>query len=57
MRTLTAQNLALYLGCECSDLHNYRFNQHEVTTFLLSKHFDLFGWIAEGLALDKNQRA
>jgi hypothetical protein len=35
-----------------SDLQHWRFNQHEVTRFLLSKHFDLFGLIPAGLAID-----
>jgi hypothetical protein len=29
-------------------------NQHEITLYLLSKQFDLFGLIQSGLALDKN---
>jgi hypothetical protein len=35
------------------DLHNWRHNQHEVTRWLLSKSFDLFGLIEQGLAIDK----
>lgn len=38
-----------------SDLQNYKFNQHEVTLWLLSKHFDLFGLIDSGLAIDKTK--
>lgn len=34
------------------DLHKWRHNQHEVTRWLLSKGFDLFGLIDEGLAID-----
>jgi len=30
-------------------------NQHQQTVWLLSKHFDLFGWIPAGLALDKTK--
>jgi|SRR6185503_12902026 len=30
-------------------------NQHEITRYLLSKHFDLFGLIEAGLALDKTK--
>jgi hypothetical protein len=35
------------------DLHIYKHNQHEITTYLLSKHFDLFSWIESGNAIDK----
>jgi len=38
-----------------SDLHHYKFNPNEVTKFLLSKGFDLFNLIPEGLALDKTK--
>jgi len=31
-------------------------NQHEITRYLLSKHFDLFGLIESGLAIDKTNR-
>jgi hypothetical protein len=36
-----------------SDLHAFKHNQHEVTRYLLSKGFDLFGLIESGLAIDK----
>lgn len=36
-----------------SDLQHWNFSQHEVTRWLLSKHFDLFGLIESGLAIDK----
>lgn len=29
--------------------------QHQQTVWLLSKHFDLFGWIPAGLAIDKTK--
>lgn len=35
-----------------SDLGKWDYNQHEVTRWLLSKHFDLFGLIPAGLAID-----
>ena len=30
-------------------------NQHQQTIWLLSRHFDIFGWISAGLALDKTK--
>jgi len=38
-----------------SDLHKWDFNPHEVTKYLLSKSFDLFGLIEAGLAIDKTK--
>lgn len=35
-----------------SDLHNYKYNPHVVTHYLLQQHFDLFGLIDAGLAVD-----
>lgn len=35
------------------DLHNWRHNQHETTRWLLSKGFDLFNLIPDGLAIDR----
>jgi hypothetical protein len=35
------------------DLNNLKYNQHEITRYLLLKHFDLFGLIEAGLAIDK----
>ncbi len=35
------------------DLSHYKHNQHEVTRWFLSKHFDLFGLIKAELAIDK----
>ncbi|HTH58284.1 MAG TPA: hypothetical protein VL728_19695 [Cyclobacteriaceae bacterium] len=35
------------------DLHHWRYNQHEVTKWLLSKGFDLFGLIDARLAIKK----
>lgn len=37
-----------------SDLHLFKHNQHEVTRWLLSKGFDLFGLHEAGLCLYKN---
>lgn len=37
------------------DLNNYKFNPHEVTRYLLSKGFDIFGLIESGLAVDKTK--
>lgn len=34
------------------DLHPYKYNQHQITMYLLSKHFDLFSLIEADLALD-----
>lgn len=39
-----------------SDLHKYKFNPHEITHYLLSKHFDIFNLIPEGLAIDKTKQ-
>lgn len=39
-----------------SDLSNYKYNRHEVTRWLLLKHFDLFGLIEAGLAIDKTKQ-
>ena len=30
-------------------------NQHQQTIWLLSRHFDIFGWISAGLAIDKTK--
>lgn len=30
-------------------------NQHFVTKYLISKHFDIFGWIEKGLAISKTK--
>lgn len=38
-----------------SDLSPFKHNQHEVTLWLLSKRFDLFGLIESGLAIDKTK--
>jgi hypothetical protein len=38
-----------------SDLHKWDFNPHEVTKYLLSKSFDLFGLIECGIAIDKTK--
>ncbi len=38
-----------------SDLQHYKYNQHDVTRYLLSKHFDIFGLIEGGLAIDKSK--
>lgn len=35
-----------------SDLHNYKYNPHVVTHYLLQQQFDLFGLIDAGLAVD-----
>lgn len=35
-----------------SDLHNYKFNPHIITHYLLKQGFDLFGLIDAGLAID-----
>jgi hypothetical protein len=37
------------------DLHHYKHNQHEITRWLLARHFDLFGLIDAGLAIDKTK--
>lgn len=34
------------------DLHHYKHNQHAITTYLLSMHFDLFGLIESGEAVE-----
>ena len=36
-----------------SDLSVWRHNKHKITAYLLSKHFDLFGLIESGEAIDK----
>lgn len=33
------------------DLQNYKHNQHEITLYLLSRHFDLFNLIKSGIAI------
>lgn len=38
------------------DLHNWRHNQHEVTRWLLSKGFDLYGLIEAVFAIDSTER-
>lgn len=35
-----------------SDLSNWKHNQHEITRYLISKSFDIFNLIPEGLAID-----
>jgi hypothetical protein len=35
-----------------SGLSNYKFNPHLITHYLLTQHFDLFGLIDTGLAID-----
>lgn len=39
------------------DLHPYKFNQHEITHYLLKQGFWLFGddWFKEGLIIDKTK--
>jgi hypothetical protein len=37
---------------ECKDVY---MNQHFVTRYLISKQFDLYGWIKKGLAIDKTK--
>lgn len=41
-----------HVWADC-DLSNYKHNQHAVTLWCLSKNFDLFNLIPEGLAIDK----
>jgi hypothetical protein len=36
-----------------SDLHKWKFNPNQVAHYLLSKHYDLFGLIESGAALDR----
>ena len=36
-----------------SDLSVWRYNKHKITAYLLSNHFDLFGLIESGEAIDK----
>ena len=38
-----------------SDLRKWDFNTHEITRYLLSRSFDLFGLIDAGLAIDKTK--
>lgn len=35
------------------DLSHMKHNQHMVTKLMISKHFDVFGWIEKGLAISK----
>lgn len=39
-----------------SDLHNWPMNPHLNTLYMLKKHFDLFGLIEAGLAIDKTKQ-
>lgn len=36
-------------------VHNTLCGMNEITKYLISKQFDIFGWIKEGLALDKDK--
>ena len=36
-----------------SDFSVWRYNKHKITAYLLSNHFDLFGLIESGEAMDK----
>lgn len=40
-----------------SDLQHWKHNQHEITRYLLSKHFDLFDLIPSGLAISSNSQS
>lgn len=44
------QNGEVWYDC---DLSPYKFNQHLITLFYLERHFDLFGLIDAGLAIEK----
>jgi hypothetical protein len=37
------------------DMQIWKYNQHEVTIYLLNQHFDLFDLIASGEAIDKTK--
>ena len=47
---MEVQNMVDQMGVGYSATHGA-----QITLFLLSRHFDLFGWIESGLAIDKTK--